>query len=215
MTKEDITLERILALYSKLQYKLPSLINEAQLIVIRTNDTDTTVYNDWAVVLYKIATEGGVKLELSKPNAVTSNAGSHYLMNLMNSKGTAIIPLGQYINYFREGLHKGDAALVQATAITVLRDGNKNNQLDFRAWQSALEFKKEPVNVKDTGIFGLNYHHAGKNVISKLIGKWSAGCIVNPNFAEYTKQRELLSNSPIERICLTMISENELLHGNA
>jgi hypothetical protein len=84
----------------------------------------------------------------------------------MNPKGTAVLKPGQYVDSWKLGLHQGKyEALVQAKPITVYRDNNKNDL--------AEENGKE-----DTGMFGINIHHANASAVSKLIDKWSAGCQV-------------------------------------
>jgi hypothetical protein len=96
----------------------------------------------------------------------TTNPGTHWLKNLMNPKGTAVLKPGQYVDSWKLGLHQGKyEALVQAKPITVYRDNNKNDL--------AEENGKE-----DTGMFGINIHHANSSAISSIIDKWSAGCQV-------------------------------------
>ena len=96
----------------------------------------------------------------------TTNPGTHWLKNLLNPKGTAVLKPGQYIDSWTLGLHQGKyRALVQAKPITVYRDNNKNDL--------AEENGKE-----DTGMFGINIHHANSSAISSIIDKWSAGCQV-------------------------------------
>jgi hypothetical protein len=96
----------------------------------------------------------------------TTNPGTHWLKNLMNPKGTAVLKPGQYVDSWKLGLHQGKyEALVQAKPITVYRDNNKNDL--------AEENGKE-----DTGMFGINIHHANSSAVSSIIDKWSAGCQV-------------------------------------
>ena len=103
----------------------------------------------------------------------TTNPGTHWLKNLMNPKGTAVLKPGQYVDSWKLGLHQGKyEALVQAKPITVYRDANKND--------IAEENGKE-----DTGMFGINIHHANSSAISSIIDKWSAGCQVLNNPKEF------------------------------
>jgi len=96
----------------------------------------------------------------------TTNPGTHWLKNLMNPKGCAVLKPGQYVDSWKLGLHQGKyEALVQAKPITVYRDNNKNDL--------AEENGKE-----DTGMFGINIHHANASAVSSIIDKWSAGCQV-------------------------------------
>jgi hypothetical protein len=103
----------------------------------------------------------------------TTNPGRHWLLNLMNPKGTAVLKPGQYIDTWKLGLHKGQyEALVQVKNVTVYRDNDRD--------ETAEEQGKE-----DTGLFGINIHRANPNAISSLIEKWSAGCQVLNNPTEY------------------------------
>jgi hypothetical protein len=99
----------------------------------------------------------------------TTNPGTHWLKNLLNPKGTAVLKPGQYVDSWKLGLHQGKyEALVQAKPVTVYRDGDKDD--------TAEEQGKE-----DTGMFGINIHRANPSAISSIIDKWSAGCQVLDN----------------------------------
>jgi len=99
----------------------------------------------------------------------TTNPGTDWLQTFLNPKGSAVLKPGVYS--YKLGLHKGEyEALVQAAPVTVYRDADK-------------DLKSEEEGVLDTGYFGINIHRASKWSLSKLIGKYSAGCqvIANPN----------------------------------
>ena len=53
---------------------------------------------------------------------------------------------------------------MQAAPVTVYRDGNKDDALDYVA--------------PETGMFGINIHRANRNGVSFYVDKWSAGCVV-------------------------------------
>ena len=96
----------------------------------------------------------------------TTNPGTHWLKNLLNPKGAALLKPGQYVDSWKIGMHQGKyKALVQAKPITVYRDGNKNDLA-------------EESSVEQTGLFGINIHRANPNAVSSIIDKWSAGCQV-------------------------------------
>lgn len=96
----------------------------------------------------------------------TTNPGTHWLKNLLNPKGTALLVPGQYIDTWKIGMHQGKyKALVQSKPVTVFRD----KDMDAIAEETA---------VKDTGLFGINIHRANATAVSKFIDKWSAGCQV-------------------------------------
>jgi hypothetical protein len=103
----------------------------------------------------------------------TTNPGTHWLKNLLNPKGTAVLKPGQYVDAYQLGLHQGKyEALVQRKPVTVYRDGDKDD--------TAEEQGKE-----DTGMFGINIHRANPSAISSIIDKWSAGCQVLNDFKQY------------------------------
>ena len=112
----------------------------------------------------------------------TTNPGTHWLKNLLNPKGAALLKPGQYIDTWILGKHQGKyEALTQAKPVTVFRD----KDLDEAAEETA---------VTDTGLFGINIHRANEKAISKFVDKWSAGCQVlnDPNqFKELLHQCKL------------------------
>lgn len=91
---------------------------------------------------------------------LTTLPGAHYLSNLLNPKGTAILAPGQY--RYKLGSHRGKPALVQAAPVTVYRDKNRDQNFDL----------VDP----ETGYFGINIHRAGR--FSHFVNSWSAGCQV-------------------------------------
>ena len=92
----------------------------------------------------------------------------------MNPQGTAILKQGQYIGSHAIGMHRGKyLALVQQKSLTVIRDYDRNAVLDF-------------MNGKeDTGIFGINIHHASQNGTTQTVDKYSAGCQVFANINDF------------------------------
>lgn len=108
----------------------------------------------------------------------TTNPGTHWLKNLLNPKGAALLKPGQYVDTYQIGLHQGKyEAFVQAKPVTVYRDADRDD-------------KAEETLVTETGFFGINIHRTNDNgVISQLIDKWSAGCQVLNNPADF---KELL-----------------------
>lgn len=103
---------------------------------------------------------------------ITTDPGTYWLQNPGRVAGTAILKEGQYRGCWQLGLHKGEKpALVQIKAVTVYRDADKDNQHDM------------DVARTETGLFGINLHRAGTN--STNVDKWSAGCQVWANEAEF------------------------------
>jgi hypothetical protein len=82
----------------------------------------------------------------------------------MSSLGTAMLKEGQYIDAYKQGLHKGQyTALVQQKPVTTYRDYDRNAVFDFGQRETR-------------GLYGINIHKAGSD--SQDVNKWSAGCQV-------------------------------------
>lgn len=97
----------------------------------------------------------------------TTDPGTYYLNNPMMPQGTAILKSGQYRDAYSLGLHRGQyIALVQSKKVTVIRDYNRNNSLDFYSKNTA------------SGLFGINIHRAMPSGTTYVVDKFSAGCQV-------------------------------------
>ena len=99
----------------------------------------------------------------------TTDPGKHWVENVLNESGVAILKENQYRGSHKIGLHQGKyEALRQKKPVKVYRDKNKDGDYDL------LE-----ENVHE-GVFGINIHratrHKGKK--SYQVDKWSAGCQV-------------------------------------
>jgi hypothetical protein len=105
----------------------------------------------------------------------TTNPGTHWLKNLLNPKGAALLKANQYVDTWQIGMHQGKyEAFCQAKPVDVFRDKN-------------LDDKAEETATIDRGLFGINIHRANEKFASKLIDKWSAGCQVLNNPADFAK----------------------------
>ena len=99
----------------------------------------------------------------------TTDPGTHWVENILNDKGVAILKPGQYRRSHKLRLHAGKyLALGQKENVTVYRDNNRDANYD-------LDESKT-----DTGLFGINIHRASKyeGRKSNQVDKWSAGCQV-------------------------------------
>lgn len=97
----------------------------------------------------------------------TTEPGSFYTYNRMNPDGAARIKFGQY-KAWQVGAHvtksvNQNPALIQVENVTVHRDANEDG---FRTGDKL-----------DTGLFGINQHHANDSPRTD-IGRWGAGCLV-------------------------------------
>jgi pimeloyl-CoA synthetase len=129
-----------------------------------TKDKVTNRFDDIITISYKIDGEWQYH-EFD----CTTDPGTHWVENVMNDKGVAILKPGQYRGSHKLRLHAGKyLALGQKKPLTVYRDDNRDANYD-------LDESKT-----DTGLFGINIHRAtgraGKK--SSQVDKWSAGCQV-------------------------------------
>jgi hypothetical protein len=125
----------------------------------------------------------------------TTNPGTHWLKNLLNPKGTALLKPNQYVDTWALGKHQGKyEALVQVLPVDVFRDKN-------------LNLKSEETAVIDRGLFGINIHRANENFASKFIDKWSAGCQVLNNPADFKALMDLVKASGQKRFTYTLLKE--------
>tara|TARA_R110000772_G_scaffold199833_1_gene310438 strand:- start:2545 stop:3153 length:609 start_codon:yes stop_codon:yes gene_type:complete len=135
----------------------------------------------------------------------TTDPGTHWVENVMNDKGVAILKPGQYRKSHKLRLHGGKyLALGQQNPLTVYRDNNRDAKYN-------LDESKT-----DTGIFGINIHRASKYEGKKStnIDKWSAGCQViaaNDDWHEFLdicqQAREVWSNN----FTYTLIESKDLV----
>ena len=107
--------------------------------------------------------------------ACTTDPGTYWLNNppdVMGVVGTAILKPGQYRGAYQIGLHRTYEALVQTGGqVTILRDTDKDNELDFDS------------KIEQTGFLGINIHRASPYNQTITVDNWSAGCqvIANPS----------------------------------
>jgi hypothetical protein len=129
----------------------------------------------------------------------TANPGVHWLLNFMNPKGTAVLAEGQHLNSWVIGYHKKQyKALVQYAPVPVYRDNNKNK-------------KSEQIGKAIYGNYGINHHRANANAISRIIDKWSAGCLVRNNPKEYEEFMTLCENSGVKYFSCILFNEKDFL----
>ncbi len=179
-------LSKMKSLFKKKGYELNTRPYELNIVGIRSTQTQPNRFDDEIHVFYKT---GVLNWEYHIFKA-TTDPGTYWLKNPMNSQGTAILAEGQYKNAYKLGLHRGQyLALVQIGKVAVIRDFNRNNSLDF--------FSGKMVN----GYYGINIHRASLRGITKYVDKYSAGCQVFANISDFNKflsmckkHRQLYSN---------------------
>lgn len=133
----------------------------------------------------------------------TTDPGLTYLLDPINKSGTAILKEGQYRGAYHLGLHHNQyTALVQAAPVTVIRDFNRDNKLDFNS------------GIERTGFFGINIHHASSSGESTVVNKWSAGCQVFAGILEYDEFIRICKCAATEwgeRFTYTLINKKDLI----
>jgi hypothetical protein len=132
------------------------------LVGVRSKSKYANSFNDVMYCFYKDSDDKWVLHSWT----VTTDPGLYWLKNPGRVVGTAILAPGQYRAAYTLGLHRGDyPALVQCKPVTLFRDSNKDEVLDF-------------VNPVDGQMTGINIHRANPSRKSSVVDKWSAGCQV-------------------------------------
>ena len=180
----------LLAITNALRLKTYEIYNkpyQLNIIGIRSVNTVPNRFDDEIHVFFK--NNGNQWVHYIFP--ATTDPGTYWLKNPLNPQGTAILLQGQYQNSYQIGLHRGKYyALVQSKPVTVLRDYDRNAILDFNNGKP------------ETGMFGINIHHASVNGTTKTVDNYSAGCQVFANINEFNlfmqlceRHKQLYGNS--------------------
>ncbi len=161
---KNYTSEEIINQMKSLGYKIPKF----HLVGIRSKNSVPDKFDD----LFYIFENYGI---IDGPFWCTTNPGKHWLNNLLNPRGAALLKPGQYLDAWKVGQHQGKyTALVQAKPVTVYRDKD-------------LDDLAEITDYEETGLFGINIHRANDKLTSILIGKWSAGCQVLASPTDFSR----------------------------
>ena len=105
----------------------------------------------------------------------STDPGRHWTLYPSNHRGAATLLPG--VSNYKLGLHRGKRALVQAGAVTVIRDSDRDG-------------KAEPHEPHDHGYFGINIHAGGSG---PKVERWSAGCQVIAGGWEGDNWREFIN----------------------
>ena len=167
------------------------------IVAVRSNDPKVNVFNDHMFLCWKYR---GQWNDFNFP--ITCDSGLYWLNNPMSKLGTAIVKEGQYKGLWKTGLHRGKYfALVQKNPVTVIRDYNKDDVLDYES------------GVEESGTFGINHHRGNASKESFKVGKWSAGCLVNPHPRIFEIEMEIFREAAKiwgDSFTLTLIKESDL-----
>lgn len=160
---KPITLETVLA---EIEAKGYQMIDTAHIIGFRTPRYQRKCCNKFVDYIAVI-----VDGKLYGPWKATTRPGLYYTVNPMNGKDTCSIYPSQYINCFQTGIYKTYTAIRQIMPIKYYVDDNKD------AYHDDSE-KKTQIAMRCTHI-----HKAGR--ASLLVDRWSAGCQVFANEADF------------------------------
>lgn len=144
------------------EYKILSRQMEMNVVGIRRNNKEINKFDDRITLFYKDA-KGNEQFH-SFP--ATTDPGRRWLLDPMNTKGTAVLKEGQYLDAYMLGMHRQKyRGLIQRLPVTVYRDANKDAHIDTGP-------------VEETGMFGINIHRAAKYTAVTAVDQHSAGCQV-------------------------------------
>lgn len=193
------SIDNVHAVLQENSFNIFSRPYELNIVGIRANSTIPNNFDDTIFVSY--TKENGAWQ--SHQFRATTDPGTYWLLNPLDPNGTAILKHGQYLRSYKIGLHRGlYPALVQENPVTVIRDYQRKAVLDFmNGWQ-------------ETGMFGINIHHAADYGTTKYIDKYSAGCQVFANAGDFAffmqlceRHRSLYGN----QFTYTLIDERALI----
>lgn len=195
----DFSVHEIINIMQQKKYKIydrDDLDYNINLVGIRSATLVPNYFDDWFYVFWKYHNQWN-----KKRYSITTDPGLYWLENPINVNGTAILKEGQYLGLWKIGKHKGKyLALVQANPCTVIRDANRNNQLNYNS------------GYEETGFFGINCHRATSNGRSQIVEKWSAGCQVfadSKEFDEFMNICQLAAQNWGNSFSYTLLNERD------
>lgn len=162
--------------------KAPGKFKNLNIWGIRSRWHHANSFNDHIVLFWE--NKDDVWTMVTYP--ATTDPGVFYRENPINPLGTLIMCPGQYRSAFSLGIHSDYEALIQSEPISVYRDNDRNDRLDFR---------KDTI---ESGMFGANIHRAASNGLSIQVDKWSAGCQVLQNRYNPLLKHDVTGNSMFE-----------------
>lgn len=177
-------------------YTQPYKLN---VVGIRSADETSLYFND-KIAFFWYDDQGRLTGKIAP---ATTDPSVYYLRdNPMNPRGTAILKSGQYIDAYKIGSHRGNyTALVQSKPVTVIRDNDRNDLLNFFA-------------ETQTGLFGINIHRSSYGKANSLvIGPDSAGCQVfqNPeDFLQMMSAAQTSSSKYGNNFTYTLLDERDV-----
>jgi hypothetical protein len=130
-------------------------------------------FDDWVFCMWK--RNGRWKIHLFE---ATTDPGTYWLRNPSRKAGTAILVPGQYKDVYKIDLHGGkyEALCQRNGSVRVWRDGDKDAEADYQQGEEGV-----------AGWYGINIHRASSTRMSTQVDKWSAGCQVMADPADFAQ----------------------------
>ncbi|MBN1952469.1 MAG: hypothetical protein JW801_14805 [Bacteroidales bacterium] len=195
----EISLDHVMNSLKRKSYKIfksdvkPYNLN---IVGIRSNTTIPNSFDDFITVFWKF--KGCWSFIVYQ---ATTDPGLYWLQHPMNPLGTAVMKPGQYPGSYKVGIHRGYKALEQIGDITVIRDYIIDDAIHYDSGR------------EETGIFSINIHRAKLNGRSINVDKWSAGCQVFADSAEFSQFIAMCEESATHwgnSFTYTLIEESDL-----
>lgn len=161
----------LLSVLKKKDYTIYTKPYQLNIVGRRTDNTKPNRFDDWIYIFYKNEDD---KWEGYKA-PITTDAGTYWLNNPIQSTGTALLKEGQYKDAYNISKHRQSyyALTQRLKPVVVYRDYNRDAILDFNNGR------------EETGMFGINIHKASTQGTQKYIDKSSAGCQVFENTEDF------------------------------
>lgn len=199
---KTVLIQRIKQIMNNKGYKFFERGNyNLNIIGIRSKQSVANSFDDSLMCIFKKDNEW-----IINEYTITTDAGSYWLNNPIDKKGTALLVPDQYRGVYGLRLHKGKyKALCQSWGdVKVYRDNNKDIILDY-----------DPQTI-DEGMFGINIHRSNPRTESTMVNKWSAGCQVFKKVNEYDefiKDCELARNIWGNKFTYTLLTYKDINNG--
>jgi hypothetical protein len=169
-------IQQIINQLSKLNYTTYTNPFQLNIVGIRCAIKKTNSFNDVLIIFYKDEKDAWQFHSFK----ATTWPGLYWLQHPLSKLGTAILKPNQYKDAYAIGLHRSKyTALVQIKPVAVIRDNNKDAILNTNTL------------IEQTGMFGINIHHANTIGTTSVVNKYSAGCQVLANITEFNVLMEL------------------------
>jgi len=201
MSLKEFQIEKIKGVFAQKGYKFFEGKYNLNIVGIRGYLREAGSFDDLLLNIYQNA-DGDWVLDSFR---ITTDAGTYWLKNPMNEKGTALLVPNQYRGCYAIGKHKGQyEALVQVKPVSVYRDDNRDYIMDYDA--STIE----------TGMFGINIHRSHPTMSSANNNKCSAGCQVFQDPIDYLNFMAIVHKSSQlygNKFTYTLLDQSDIEEG--